>query len=98
MRDGEDIVVYNRPTAPRLASIESNPRVAFNLRGDLRGIELVSLEGRAAVEDLPPAKDFPGYETKYAREIERLGWTPDSFSGDYGVGLRIIVTRVRAWL
>jgi PPOX class probable F420-dependent enzyme len=97
VRDGEGIVVYNRPTAPRLKSIASSPRVAFNLRGDLRGRGTVTMEGTAMVEDLPPAKDFPGYLDKYAREIENLGWTPESFSGDYAVGLRITVTRVRSF-
>ena len=58
----------------------------------------VLFEGRATRDDsLPPAKDFPGYLDKYAREIERLGWTPESFSSDYSAGIRITVTRTRAW-
>ena len=96
-RDGEDIVVYNRPDARRLRSIETYPRVALTLRADRQGHALVSLEGTAIVESsLPRAKDFPGYEQKYADEIAELGWTPDSFSDEYSVGIRITVTRVRA--
>ena len=30
-------------------------------------------------------------------ESADLGWTPESFSTDYSVGLRITVTRVRSW-
>jgi PPOX class probable F420-dependent enzyme len=97
VRQDEDLVVYNQPTAPRLDSIAGNPRVAFNLRGDGRGSVVVTLEGRAAVEDLSPAREFPGYEEKYEREIERLGWTTESFSAEYSVGLRIVVDRVRAY-
>lgn len=96
LRDGEDIIVYNRPDTPRLTSLADNPRVAFNLRGDRRAYWVVTLEGVATVEDLPPARDFPGYIEKYGREIESLGWTPDSFSADYRTGIRIVVTRVRA--
>jgi len=96
LRDGEDLIVYNRPTAARLTSIASNPLVAFNLRGDLRANAVVTLEGRARVENLPPAKDLPGYVSKYGKEIERFGWTPETFSDDYRTGLRITVTRVRA--
>ena len=97
-RDGEDIVVYNQPQAPRLVSIGSNPRVAFNLRADRLGRAGVSFEGTAAVEDaLPPAQDFPGYTEKYGDEIANLGWTPASFSEDYSVGIRIRVLRVRTW-
>ena len=56
------------------------------------------MEGTAAKEEsLPPAVDVPGYLEKYAREIERLGWSPESFSADYSTGLRLVVTRVRAW-
>lgn len=96
-RDGEDIVVYNRPDARRLRSITTNPRVALVLRADPEGRALVSLEATARVEEsLPPAKDFPGYEEKYADEIAELGWTPETFSNDYSVGLRMTVTRVRA--
>lgn len=98
IRDGDDIVVYNKPETPRLSSIAANPSVSFNLRGDRRARGAVTLEGTArSKEDLPPAKDFPGYVAKYGREIERLGWTPDSFSGDYRAALRIVVTRVRSW-
>lgn len=95
VRDGDDLVVYNKPDTPRLDSVARNPKIAFNLRGDRRAHAIVSVEGTAVVEDLPPAKDFPGYLTKYGREIERLGWTPESFSSDYRTAMRIEVTRVR---
>ncbi|MFZ0012710.1 MAG: pyridoxamine 5'-phosphate oxidase family protein [Acidimicrobiia bacterium] len=97
LRDGDDLVVYNRATTPRLSALGSNPRVAFTLRGDLRARGVVTLEGRATVDDLPPALELPGYLDKYRAEIERLGWTPETFSEDYAVGIRVVVTRVRAW-
>jgi len=97
VRDGDDIVVYNKPDTPRLASIATNPKVAFSLRGDRAGVGVVVVEGTAAGEPgMPPAKEFPGYLDKYDREIESLGWTPEAFSVDYAVGIRITVTRVRA--
>ncbi|MEA1902456.1 MAG: pyridoxamine 5'-phosphate oxidase family protein [Actinomycetota bacterium] len=97
-RDGEDIIVYNRPTAARLRSIPGNSRVAFNLRGDRRGHAGVSLEGTAVVdESLPPATDLEGYVDKYRSHIAHLGWTPESFAADYSVPMRLTVTRVRAF-
>jgi len=82
IRDGEDIVIYNRPTAARLESIDSNDRVTLNLRADRRARSGISLEGGATVDaSLPPAIDFPGCVDKYGEEIKRLGWTPESFSG-----------------
>lgn len=97
IRDGDDLVVYNKASTPRLDAVSANPKVSFNLRGDIRGSGAVTLEGVATVETLPQAKDFPGYVDKYRREIERMGWTPESFSGDYSVGMRIVVTRRRTW-
>ena len=98
IRDSEDLVVYNRPTAARLQSIANNNRVAFTLRADRGAKSGISLEGTAVVDSsLPPAVDFPGYVDGYAGEIADLGWAPESFSTDYSVGLRITVTRVRSW-
>lgn len=98
VRDGEDIIIYNQPATPRFQSIAANPKVAFNLRGDRRARGAIIVEGTAAKEEwLPSAIDFPGFLDKYGREIERLGWTPESFSADYSTGLRLVVTRVRAW-
>lgn len=97
-RDGDDIIVYNRPSAARLRSIPDNSRVAFNLRGDRSGHAGVSLEGTAVVdESLPPATDLEGYVDKYRDHIAHLGWTPESFASDYSVPIRLTVTRVRAF-
>lgn len=98
VRDGDDLIVYNKPETPRFASIAANPRVAFTLRGDEKARSLVTMEGLATKEEnLPPAEDFPGYLDKYAAEIAALGWTPDTFSADYTTPIRIVVTRVRSW-
>ncbi len=98
LRDGEDLVVYNRATSPRLRSMARNDRVSLVLRADRHGIGLLTLEGRAAVdESLRPAHEVDGYMAKYGVEIERLGWTPEQFASMYSVGLRIVVTRVRSW-
>ena len=70
IRDGEDLVVYNRPTAARLRSIANNNRVAFTLRADRGAKSGISLEGTAVVDSsLPPAVDFPGYVDRYGGEI-----------------------------
>lgn len=97
LRDVDDLVVYNRAGTPRLTAVSFNPRVSFNLRGDPQASGAVTMEGVATVGDLPPAKDLPGYVDKYGGEIDRLGWTPDSFSSDYSIGLRLSVTRIRSW-
>lgn len=98
VRDGDDIVVYNRPDTPRLSSIAVNPKVALTLRGDRRGMGGVSIEASATRDDsMPSPQDFPGYLDKYRDEIELIGYTPQAFSVGYGVGVRLVVTRVRAF-
>jgi PPOX class probable F420-dependent enzyme len=98
VRDGDDIVVYNQPNTPRLASIAVNPKVALTLRGDPRGMGGVSIEASAARDDtMPSPSDFPGYLDKYAAEIELIGYTPEQFSVGYRTGVRLTVNRVRAF-
>lgn len=98
LRQGEDLIVYNRTGTPRLESIAMNSKVSFTLRADAKGDAMATLEGVARVDDgLPLAKDLDGYVDKYATSIADLGWTPESFSDDYPVGLRITVTRVRSF-
>lgn len=97
VRDGDDLMVYNLPTTPRLGSVEVNPRVSFNVRGDIRGVGALLIEATASVDEPGPASEFPGYLEKYEREIELLGMTPETFSEAYSIALRLVVTRVRSW-
>lgn len=97
IRDGEDLVMYSQPNALKLSNIAVNPKTSFTLRADERGHRFVLIDAASWVDaQLPPAKDLPGFVDKYAGEIASLGWTPESFSGDYSVGVRMKVTGVRA--
>ena len=98
LRDGDDLIVYNQPTSPRLTSIAGNDRVAFTLRADRKAIGLLTIEGTAAVDTaLVPADQSAGYLAKYDKQIERLGWAPAEFAAGYSVGIRIKVNRMRVW-
>jgi PPOX class probable F420-dependent enzyme len=98
LRDGDELIVYNRPKSRRLASIVDNDRVAFTLRADRQATGMLTIEGRAVVDDdLEPADRVEAYVTKYAEEIEGMGWTPEQFASLYSVGIRVRVTRLRVW-
>lgn len=98
LRDGDDLVVYNKPTSPRLSSIADNDRVSAVLRGDVAASGAVIVEGRARVDTTLPSPDvWPEYLAKYEDAIAGLGWTPQQFAQEYSVGIRITPTRVRAW-
>jgi PPOX class probable F420-dependent enzyme len=57
LRDGDSLLMYSSDKATRLANIDENPRVAFNLRADARGDVIVTLEGVAGRD---PAASPPG--------------------------------------
>ena len=98
LRDGDDLLVYSKPDATKLANIAVNPKVAFSLRGDEVGDTMATFEGTATVVEspTPPHRD-PAYFAKYQGQIERLGWTPDQFSDDYAALIRITIHRIRSW-
>ena len=95
--DGESILVYSQPDTPKLRNIAANPRVALHLNDDGRGSDIVTVAGRAAVSDDPPADRVPAYIEKYRELIAENSWTPESFAADYRVPIRIVPRRVRGF-
>jgi len=97
LRKGDDLLIYSQPTAKKLANIAVNPRVAFNLRGDPQGDEVVSIEATATVDESPtPAHQVAAYLAKYEGQIIRLGWTPPEFAEGYPVLVRLTIDRIRS--
>ena len=95
LRDGDDLLVYSQARAQKLRNIEVNPMVAFNLRSDADGDEVLTAEGHASVvPDARPAHEDEAYVAKYDASIRRLGWTPPDFAGEYPVLIRLEVTRL----
>ena len=93
-----DLLVYSQPGRPKLRNVEANPRVALHFGEDENGGDVAIFEGTAAVDrSLPRADAVPEYIAKYREAIARLGWTPESFAGDYSVPVRIRLTRARGW-
>ncbi len=98
LREGDTLLMYSSDGATRLRNLAANDAVAFNLRGDRGGDDIVTMEGAAAVDaDAPAAAGNADYLEKYAGEIARLGWTPESFAAYFPVPVRITIRRVRAW-
>ena len=96
--DGDDLIVFSRVNAGRLSNLRSNPKVAYNLRGDQRGDVIVTMEGTARVDsDFPGPMGVPDYVDKYGKEMVRLGWSPEEYDAEFPVAVRIKITRVRAF-
>ena len=96
--DGDrSILLYSRPDKRKLANIAANPRISLNLDSDGVDADIVICWGEIRVSDDPPADEVAEYVAKYAERIAALGWTPESFAGDFSVPLRIDVSRIHGW-
>ena len=96
--DGETVLVYSQRDKPKLRHIATNRRVAFVMRTDEYGDDIVVVTGDASVDpSAPPADQVPDYVEKYAALIARLGADPAGFAGEYSVPIRITPTKLRSW-
>ena len=96
--DGDrSILLYSRPDKRKLANIAANPRISLNLDSDGVDADIVICWGEIRVSDDPPADEVAEYVAKYAERIAALGWTAESFAGDFSVPLRIDVSRIHGW-
>ncbi len=78
----------------KVRNIERNPSVALHLNSTLDGGDVVRVEGTAKVlKRQPPAHKVPAYIAKYRSLIKTYGWTPESFSDDYRIPIRVSVTK-----
>lgn len=96
-RDGE-FLIYSQPDKPKLRNLEANPLVSLHFRGTRNGEDVATLEGEARrAAGHPPADQVALYVEKYAREIEKLEWTPETFAADYSEPVLVTPTRVLTW-
>jgi PPOX class probable F420-dependent enzyme len=92
---GETVVVYSRPSTPKLRNLERNPRASLHLQSDAHGSRHVTLLGEARISDDPPADALPEFVRKYEAEMSRMGWSPGDFARLYSIPLRLAIGRVR---
>jgi PPOX class probable F420-dependent enzyme len=93
---GGEFLVYSLAVTPRIRNLAVNPRVSINLNSDDGGGDIVTMEGEALVDlTAPPVTAVPAYLEKYGQRIAEYGWTPEQFSTDYPLPIRIRPTRIR---
>jgi PPOX class probable F420-dependent enzyme len=94
--DPASVLIYNLPTAKRLAHIASRPRVTLNLDGNGQGGDIVVLTGRAQLAPQTPAPhENPEYLAKYHEPMAQVSGSPEAFSASYSVAIAVQVDRVR---
>jgi PPOX class probable F420-dependent enzyme len=91
-------LIYSQLDKPKLRNLAANPLVSLHFRGTRTGEDIATLEGEARRADgHPPADQVAPYMEKYAKEIEKLDWTPQSFAADYSEPVLVTPTSVLTW-
>ena len=96
--DGETILLFSQAKARKIVHISKNPKVAFLLNTDEEGSHVVVLLGEAAVDPKSlPAYKVPAYIKKFRKGIADLDLTPEEFSREYPVAIRVKPASLRGW-
>jgi PPOX class probable F420-dependent enzyme len=95
--DGETILIYSQPGAPKVRNIGRSPRVAVNLNSDEHGGDVVVLTGEAVLDEAMAGAPPADYFTKYAEGLKSLGMTDEAFAAEYATAIRIRPTKLRGF-
>lgn len=96
--DGESFLIYSQSDRQKLKNIGRNPRVGLHLNSNVRGGDVVRVEGVAEILDgFPPATEVGEYVEKYRESIARIGFDPEGFARAYPVALRVTPERWQIW-
>jgi PPOX class probable F420-dependent enzyme len=95
----DSFLIFSQAKAHKVAHIKNNPKVALNFNTDESGDQhVIVFTGEASVDsDCPPAHHVPAYFEKYKDGIAGLDMTPEEFSKEYSVAIKIRPTQLRGW-
>lgn len=96
----DSFLIFSKPDAYKVRHLENNPRAALNFNTkDKAGEEhLIIFVGDASFDtNVSPAHQVSAYFQKYKSGFDELKLTPDGFSNEYSVAIRIKPTEVRGW-
>lgn len=95
----DSVLIFSQAKAHKLKHIAKHPRVALHFNTDRSGDKHVMIfTGEALIDpDIPGAHQVADYLAKYKDGITALGSTPEEFSREYSVAIKIRPTQVRGW-
>jgi PPOX class probable F420-dependent enzyme len=98
IREGETLLIFSKPDAPKVRNIRARPRVALNFNTDAGGENVVVLLGTATLDpDTPALHALPAYLAKYGPAIPGLGMTPEQMAAVYSQAIRVRIEKVRGF-
>jgi PPOX class probable F420-dependent enzyme len=97
--DEDSFLIFSQAHAFKIKHITHSPKVALHFNTDDTGDQhVIVFTGEASVEpNHPPAHQVPAYFEKYKDSIAGLEMTPEEFSHEYSVAIKIRPTEVRGW-
>ena len=97
--EDESFLIFSQAKAHKVAHIKKNPKVALHFNTDESGDKhVIVFTGEASIDtNCPPAYQADAYFEKYKQGISDLDLTPEEFSNEYSVALRIQPTEIRGW-
>ena len=90
-------LIYSQAKAHKVRHVSLHPSASLHFNADAKGEQdVIVIIGEASIDpDAPPAHRFPAYMQKYATGIAELGATPEQFSAEYSVAIRVRPTSLR---
>jgi PPOX class probable F420-dependent enzyme len=95
----DSFLVFSQAKAHKVAHIKKYPKVALHFNTDESGDKhVIVFTGEASIDaDCPAAHLVSAYFEKYKEGIAALDMTPQEFSREYSIPLRIHPAEVRGW-
>jgi PPOX class probable F420-dependent enzyme len=96
--DGNNLLIFSQPDAPKIRNVAHNAKVSFHLDGDGFGGNVLTMDAEAhLVADVDPSRTEI-YLAKYDDPIRNvLKTTPEEMLSRFSASLIVTPTRVRVW-
>jgi len=97
--DKDSFLIFSQAQAHKLKHINEHPNVSLHFNADKTADEdVIVYVGTAKIDlSVPPAHKVRAYLKKYKAGIDALGATPEQFSQEYSVAIRVTPTSLRGW-
>ncbi len=94
--DGETVLIYSQPNAPKVRNIQRNPNVSLNMNTGADGEDFLVLEGTATLEpEVIASSDLAAYVQKYDAGMTAINMTWEEVAKDFSMGIRFVPHRAR---
>ena len=97
--DNDTFLIFSRSKAYKIQHIKQNDSVSLHFNCDDRAsANVIIYIGKAVLDgNSPPSHKVPAYLRKYGKAIKEMGMTPEEFSDEFSVAIRIKPTSLRGW-